>query len=640
MPLEGCDVLLGMPWFYNHKAVLDSFNKTVTLEIRGKKIVLDVNLKGESVPLVSTSAIPRLMKQHISAYLIYVKERDETESSNLSSLDVSRRAFLDEYADCFSEALPGQLPPKRPEDHNIDLIPGSAAPNKPPYRVSAAQQEEIMTHVNELLQKGHIQPSSSPFCSPVLLVQKKDGSWRMCIDYRALNKITLVHVAGKKNVVADALSRRPHVAAVSIAYQHTLDEMRDHYSTDDDFAEPYDALVRGEHPDSYSLKDGFMMFRGKLCVSRLLRQKREGLWVTSASADPYSTLGKHSYGFIFGLPKTSSRNEGIWTIVYWFSKQAHFIPVRKQITAEQMAKIFLVTVFKYHGMPRSIVTDRDPRMTELFWRALWQKLHSTLRFASSYHPQTDGQSEIVNSAVPDLLKCYVSDNPAQWEYYLPLVKFAYNTTIHSSTGKAPFEIVKGARKPPPMVKVMDDVFEADKFVEHLDLAYQQVQQAIQKAQEKQKKAADKHRRRLHFRINEVINDVSYRLSLPASWKIHNAFHVSLLRQFVGELPDQREDSPQHLRVAPVAEGTDLMGLLWLKSADLRDEKNADLMVLLWLKNANLLGLLWLKNANLRDEKNANLMVLLLLKNTDPMDEKNADMIVLLWLKNADLMRLL
>ncbi|MCO5564784.1 hypothetical protein L7F22_018452 [Adiantum nelumboides] len=181
MPLEGCDVLLGMPWFYNQKAVLDSFNKTV----------LDVKLKGESVPLVSASAVPRLMKQHISTYLIYVKERDETESSNLSSLDVSRRAFLDEYADCFSEALPGQLPPERPEDHNIDLIPGSAAPNKPPYRVSAAQQEEIVTQVNELLQKGHIQPSSSPFCSPVLLVQKKDGSWRMCIDYRALNKITM-----------------------------------------------------------------------------------------------------------------------------------------------------------------------------------------------------------------------------------------------------------------------------------------------------------------------------------------------------------------------------------------------------------------------------------------------------------------
>ncbi|MCO5547110.1 hypothetical protein L7F22_000552 [Adiantum nelumboides] len=94
MPLEGCDVLLGMPWFYNHKAVLDSFNKKVTLEIKGRKIVLDVKLKGESVPLVSASAVPRVMKQHIFAYLIYVKKRDETESSNLTFADGFPNLFV------------------------------------------------------------------------------------------------------------------------------------------------------------------------------------------------------------------------------------------------------------------------------------------------------------------------------------------------------------------------------------------------------------------------------------------------------------------------------------------------------------------------------------------------------------------
>ncbi|MCO5603803.1 hypothetical protein L7F22_057955 [Adiantum nelumboides] len=88
------------------------------------------------------------MKQHIFAYLIYVKEKDEIESSNLSFLDVSRHAFLDEYAYCFSEALSDQLPLERPGDHSRDLIPGSVAPNKPPYRVSVAQQEEILTQVH------------------------------------------------------------------------------------------------------------------------------------------------------------------------------------------------------------------------------------------------------------------------------------------------------------------------------------------------------------------------------------------------------------------------------------------------------------------------------------------------------------
>ena len=100
--------------------------------------------------------------------------------------------YLKQYKDCFSDELPFEVPPVRNEDdHRIDLSPGSAPPNRPPYRVSRAQQEEIMTQVQELLEKGLVRPSSSPFCSPVLLVQKKDGTYRMCVDYRALNKSTI-----------------------------------------------------------------------------------------------------------------------------------------------------------------------------------------------------------------------------------------------------------------------------------------------------------------------------------------------------------------------------------------------------------------------------------------------------------------
>ena len=102
------------------------------------------------------------------------------------------KCYLKQYKDCFSDELPSELPPARGEDdHRIDLMPGSAPPNQPPYRVSRAQQEEIMSQVHELLEKGLVRPSSSPFCSPVLLVQKKDGTYRMCVDYRALNKSTI-----------------------------------------------------------------------------------------------------------------------------------------------------------------------------------------------------------------------------------------------------------------------------------------------------------------------------------------------------------------------------------------------------------------------------------------------------------------
>ncbi|MCO5552828.1 hypothetical protein L7F22_006345 [Adiantum nelumboides] len=106
--------------------------------------------------------------------------------------DIELSKFLNRFQDVFIDDIPQELPPKRgSDDHSIELISGSSPPNKPPYRVSQAQQEEIMRQVNELVEKGMVRPSSSPFCSLVLLVQKKDGTYRMCVNYRVLNKITI-----------------------------------------------------------------------------------------------------------------------------------------------------------------------------------------------------------------------------------------------------------------------------------------------------------------------------------------------------------------------------------------------------------------------------------------------------------------
>ena len=154
------------------------------------------------------------------------------------------------------------------------------------------------------------------------------------------------------------------------------------------------------------------------------------------------------------------------------------------------------------------------------------------------------------------------------------MEFAYNNTTHSSTGKAPFEIIYGKPLLPPILCTKEKIFAADEFVRDLDVAHQQVKQAISRAQERQKKAADKHRRQLTlakdqwvllkfhrarlktiggkegraiklspryygpFKIIESINDVTFRLALPATWNMHNAFHSSLLKPYVGEPPSE------------------------------------------------------------------------------------------------------
>ncbi|MCO5586251.1 hypothetical protein L7F22_040190 [Adiantum nelumboides] len=131
-------------------------------------------------------------------------------------------------------------------------------------------------------------------------------------------------------------------------------------------------------------------------------------------------------------------------------------------------------------------------------------MDTRLQFSSSFHPQTDGQSEIANSVVLDLLKSYISDQRTHWERYLPLVEFAYNNTIHSSAGKAPFEIVEGAMKVLPFLSTKDKIFEADEYTKDLDTAFAKVRETFQKSQERQKKATDRHRRDLKLKENDWV----------------------------------------------------------------------------------------------------------------------------------------
>ena len=456
----------------------------------------------------------------------------------------------------------------------------------------------------------------------------------------------IAHIPGKQNVVADALSRRPRVNAVSIAYHNDLSSMIDAYASDIDFANVMSALAIGKTQDPYMLKDGFLLYESRLCVTQALREKvmneshappyagHRGIQATTSAIETYfywPSMKKdiHAYvsqcltcqkvkydrgkqpgllqplpipnapwesismDFIFGLPKSLYGNTGIWTIVDRFSKQAHFIPVKKTIKAPHMANLFIAQIFKYHGLTKSIVSDRDPRMTSLFWKGLFENMGTRLDFSSAYHPQTDGQSEIVNSIVLDLLKNYVNDvdHHNQWEKYLPLVEYAYINTVHSSTGKSPFEIIEGRPKVPPILRMHQNIFAADEYVRDLQMSFEKIKDAIKVTQQKQKSAADKHRRSLDFKVDDwvllkfpkarlrqttgkdwqgmpsghqkyyaklarryygpfqilaKINETAYRLKLPSHWQIHNAFHVSLLKVYKGTPPTEPliEDPPK------------------------------------------------------------------------------------------------
>jgi len=146
--------------------------------------------------------------------------------------------------------------------------------------------------------------------------------------------------------------------------------------------------------------------------------------------------------FIEGLPKSEGYSV-ILVVVDRLTKYAHFIAIKHPYTAATIAKTFMENVVKLHGMPKSIVTDRDTIFVSQFWKEFFKAYKVNLKFSTAYHPQTDGQSERVNQCLEMYLRCAVHDSPQTWKSWLPLAELWYNTSLHSSLGCTPFKALYG-----------------------------------------------------------------------------------------------------------------------------------------------------------------------------------------------------
>ena len=136
------------------------------------------------------------------------------------------------------------------------------------------------------------------------------------------------------------------------------------------------------------------------------------------------------------------------------TKMAHFIPTRSNITAEEFALLFFRHIFPLHGMPLSIVSDRDSKFTSQFWRELMLPVGSKVKLSTAYHPQTDGQTERTNRTFEDMLRCYATVYQEDWVRPLPMLEFCYNDTVHSSPGYTPFFLTTGRHPHTPSTKML------------------------------------------------------------------------------------------------------------------------------------------------------------------------------------------
>ncbi|KAE8668214.1 putative Quercetin 3-O-methyltransferase 1 [Hibiscus syriacus] len=758
-------------------------------------------------------------------------------------LPVEVQQLLAEFSNLMPKDAPPGLPPMRDIQHQIDLVPGSSLPNRPAYRLSPKEAEELQRQVEELLERGYIRESMSPCAIPALLVPKKDGSWRMCVDNRAINRITVKYwfpiprlddmldqLSGSKvfskidlksgyhqirirpgdewkttfktpqglyewMVMPFGLSNAPstfmrfmhqvlrpfmgkfvvvyfddiliysptwtshfdHIHAVfemlkkecllvnqkkcsffttSVTFlgfvvstdgvhadqskivavlewprPRTLHDIRSFYGLvffycrfirnfstliapiteclkgrDFQWSEEAEAsfqlvvwllfLVRSyQDKKNYSTYDlefyaivqslkhwchylvqkefilfidhealkyingqhklnalsrrtlllttmntkvaGFEMFTdmyatdpsfGRIFQEQIIselhneghfgRDKTLALissdfywpkltsdvahyvdrcYVCQRSKGVLTNAGLYtplpipkapwfdvSMDFVLGLPRTQRASDSIFVVVDRFSKMAHFVACRKTMDADRIAHLYFKEIVRLHGVPRSITSDRDTKFISHFWKSLWGKLGTQLNFSSAYHPQTDGQTEVVNRSLGNLLRCLAGTKPKQWDLALPQAEFAYNRSKNRTTYLSPFDIIYGQNPsgvldlaPIPRIgRFNPKAYEMTKYLRGI---HEQVKQTIHESNTKYKTRVDNHRRQVLFDIGDFvwvvlthdrfpvgeynklkdrkigpcevvqkINDNAYRLRIPIHLKTSDVFNVKHL----------------------------------------------------------------------------------------------------------------
>ncbi|KAI3789955.1 hypothetical protein L2E82_02762 [Cichorium intybus] len=951
IPMDACHILLGRPWQFDRDVVHKGRSNEYELRHNGKKIVLkpmsstavkSLGNKQSKKPNLTMLASEREVEQALDhgdmVYMLVAKE--DPKEGQIVKEDDPIAELLVEYKDVFPTDLPPGLPPIRGIEHQIDLIPGAPLPNKAAYRCNPKETKELQKQIDELMSKGYVRESLSPCAVPVLLVPKKDGSWRMCVDSRAVNNITikyrfpiprlddmldelhgsvvfskidlrsgyhqirmregdewktafktkhglyewtmmpfgltnapstfmrlmnevlksflgrfvvvylddilvysksreehLVHLKqvfetlraqklygklekcsflveevkflgyvvskdgvsvdqskieaikswpcpknisevrsfhglasfyrrfirdfstltspitnclkkgafiwgedsqkafekikecigavliqakrpiayfseklggarlnyctynkefyaivraldhwshylhanhfilhsdheslkyingqqklstrhakwveflqsfhfsakykdGKSNVVADALSRRYTLLATLDVRFLGFETLKDYYETDVDFGDVFGKCAGGPHGE-YVVQNGFLFKGNRLCVPKhaihelLVREAHGGglaghfgvtktlevlkehfFWpkmlgdvtkivgkcVTCHMAKSSFKLGLYtplpvpvrpwedvSMDFIVALPRTQRGKDAIMVVVDRFSKMAHFVACHKTDDAINVADMYYKEIVRLHGIPKTIVSDRDSKFLSYFWNTLWRKVGTKLLFSTSHHPQTDGQTEVTNRTLGTLLRGLVSKTQKDWDVKLAHAEFAYNRSPTHATGRSPFEVVYGVNPYMPldliplpkeelvhkdannklksMMKLHEQV--RDK-IEATNAAYKQKSNKNKKARVfdegdlvwvhmRKERFPSKRKNKLMpraegpYKIIARVNDNAYKVELPGGYGVHATFNVGDLSPYLDD------DGLAELRSIPFKGGGD------------------------------------------------------------------------------------
>ncbi|XP_055960653.1 transposon Tf2-1 polyprotein [Mercurialis annua] len=404
--------------------------------------------------------------------------------------------------------------------------------------------------------------------------------------------------AGKENKVADALSRRDEemglLASISGPQLDLFQSIKDANMNSKTGQQLIAQIRANSSPPGYQktftrIAADFYWPQMKKSIQDFIKScgvcqknKTEALQPAGLLQPlpvPSQVWSDISMDFIDALPPSSGKSV-LFVVVDRFSKYAHFIPMSHPYSAVSVARIFFDNIYKLHGLPETIVSDRDVIFTSAFWTELFKLSGTKLAFSSAYHPQSDGQTEVVNRTIEVYLRCFTSDQPRRWAQWISWAEYCYNTGYHSSLKTTPFEVVYG-RPPPRLLSYcpgLSRLEAVDQELQTRDKMVADIKERLLRAQDIMKTNFDKYHQALDFEVGDwvllklqpnrqlslashrnrklsprfygpfmveaKIGKVAYRLQLHAHVKIHPVFHVSCLKRFQGTIEETTPTFPK------------------------------------------------------------------------------------------------
>nr|GEU84089.1 putative reverse transcriptase domain-containing protein [Tanacetum cinerariifolium] len=416
MPIElgSFDVIIGMDWLRRCHAVIACDEKLVQIPYGNETLIFRGNESNDEresrLKIISCSKAQEYMAKGCQIFLAQISTKKEEDKSDGKQLK------------------------------DIDLIPGAASVARAPYRLAPTKMKELSEQLQELFDKGFIRPSSSPWGASVLFVKKKDGSFRMCIDYHELNKLTVKNCYPFSRIdnLFDQLQGSSVYSKIDLRSGYHQLRVREqdvpkmafrtrygHYEFQVMPFELTNAPAKANVvADALSRKERIMPLRVRALVmtigldlpKQILEAQIEALKPENLKNEdvggmirkdiPQEKLEPRTYG-------TLCLNDRSWlpcygdlrfVIVDRLTKSAHFLPIRENDPLYKLARLYLNRIVARHEIPISIICDRDGRFTSNFWRSFQKALGTDISMSTAYHPETDDQSDRTIQTLEDMLQ--------------------------------------------------------------------------------------------------------------------------------------------------------------------------------------------------------------------------------------------